>query len=292
MLAKQMQAPHDRRIRYLQYRALLAGVKSMSPNFETLRVAFDGAIACLTLNRPEKGNAFDADMHREFPEALALIEANQDIRVMLLMGEGKTFSAGGDFSFIRQLRSETILREQSFDEGMAIVERMANMRVPIITAVHGHAMGIGATLVALSDISVAWKDAKIADPHVQIGLVAGDGGVIGWSSAIGFNRAKRYLLTGEALTGAQAHALGLVTDLADTAEEAKAQARALAEKIAALPPIAVQGTKRAFNALAAVRNGDAQRVAFEEEHIALMSDDLEEAMNAMTERRPGRFTNT
>lgn len=263
----------------------------MSQLFETLTVAFEGAIASVTLNRPEKGNAFDADMHREFPQALAMIADNKDIRVMLLMGEGKTFSAGGDFSYIRQLRGDAVLRARSFDEGMAIFERLAGMRVPVVTAVHGHAMGIGATLVALSDISVAWKNARIADPHVQVGLVAGDGGVIGWSSAIGFNRAKRYLLTGEALSGAEAHALGLVTDLADTPEMAKVQARALAETIAALPPIAVQGTKRAFNALAAVRNGEAQRVAFEAEHLALMSDDLEEAMASLTERRAGRFSN-
>ena len=262
----------------------------MSTMFETLTVRFEDAIACFTLNRPEKGNAFDADMHREFADALAVIEDNQSVRAILLMGEGKTFSAGGDFNYIRQLRGDAALRARSFDEGMAIFERFSNMRVPVVTAVHGHAMGIGATLVALSDISVTWKGAKIADPHVQVGLVAGDGGVIGWSSAIGFNRAKRYLLTGEAINGEQAYALGLVTDLADTPDEAKATARALAAKIAALPPIAVQGTKRAFNALAAVRNGDAQRIAFEEEQIALMSDDLEEAMAAMTERRPARFS--
>jgi enoyl-CoA hydratase len=263
----------------------------MNVEFGTLTLKFDGALACLTLNRPEKGNAFDADMHSEFPKALAVIEENHDVRVMLLMGEGKTFSAGGDFSYIRQLRGDSGLRERSFDEGMALFDGLAAMRVPIVVAVHGHAIGLGATLVALSDISVAWKDAKIADPHVQIGLVAGDGGVVGWSSAIGFNRAKRQLLTGEALTGTEAHALGLVTDLAETPEEAKARARALAEKIAALPPVAVQGTKRAFNALAAVRNGDAQRIAFEEEQIALMSDDLEEAMAAMTERRTPVFNN-
>lgn len=263
----------------------------MDPKFETLTVKFEGAIASLTLNRPEKGNAFDADMHREFPEALKLISNHQDSRVMLLAGEGKTFSAGGDFSYIRQLREDAALRERSFGEGMEIFDALAAMPIPVVTAVHGHAMGVGATLVALSDITVAWKDAKIADPHVQVGLVAGDGGVIGWSSAIGFNRAKRYLLTGDALTGAQAHALGLVTDLADTPEEAKAMARALAERIAALSPLAVQGTKRAFNALAKVRNGDAQHAAFDVEHETLMSDDLEEAMNAMTERRAPLFNN-
>jgi enoyl-CoA hydratase len=258
---------------------------------ETLSLSLDGPVARLTLNRPDHGNAFDADMHREFPQALAQVEAAGDVRVLLLCGAGKSFSAGGDFSYIRQLRSDKALRDASFGEGMEIFERMAGLRVPVVTAVHGHAMGVGATLVALSDIAVAWKDAKIGDPHVSVGLVAGDGGVIGWSSAIGFNRAKRYLLTGEPLTGAKAYELGLVTDLAETPEGAMAQAEALAARIAGLSPVAVQGTKRAFNALAAVRNGDAQRVAFEVEQASLMSDDLEEAMSAMTERRLPVFKN-
>ena len=261
----------------------------MHQSFETLLLQVDGSVARLTLNRPDKGNAFDAGMHRDFPLALSAIAANPDVRVILLTGAGRTFSGGGDFAYIRQLRSDANLRAASFDESMAIFEHMTAAAVPIITVVHGHAMGVGATLVALSDISVAWKDAKIADPHVQVGLVAGDGGAIAWSSAIGFNRAKRYLLTGEALTGAQAYQLGLVTDLADTPEEALAMAEALAVRIAALSPLAVQGTKKAFNALAAVRNGDAQRLALEFEHVSLMSEDIEEAMTALAERRAGDF---
>ncbi len=259
--------------------------------YETLSLSLDGPVARLTLNRPDKGNAFDADMHREFPQALVEVEAAPDVRVLLISAAGKTFSAGGDFSYIRQLRGDAALRDASFGEGMEIFARMTALRVPIVVAVHGHAMGVGATLVALSDISVAWKDARLADPHVHVGLVAGDGGVIGWSSAIGFNRAKRYLLTGDTLTGAQAYDLGLVTDLADTPEEALTQAEALATRVAALSPVAVQGTKRAFNALALVRNGDAQRVAFEVEHVSLMSDDCEEAMKAMGERRAPEFRN-
>lgn len=269
----------------------IAENEPMSPEFTTLRLDFEGHIAVLTLDRPDKGNAFDARMHREFPEALAAIADNPDVRVLLLQAEGKTFSAGGDFAYIRALRSDADLRERSWTEGMAIFERFSMLPVPVVTAVHGHAIGIGATLVALSDIAVAWQDARIADPHVQVGLVAGDGGVIGWASAIGFNRARRFLLTGEAITGRQAHELGLVSDLAETPDEAKELARALASRIAALPPLAVQGTKRAFNALARVRNGDAQQVAFEAEHTALMSDDIEEAMDALAERRAGVFNN-
>lgn len=263
----------------------------MSEQFKALTLSFDGHIACISLNRPDNGNAFDADMHREFPLALAGVADNADARVLLLTAEGKTFSAGGDFSYIRSLREDPELRKRAHQEGMEISDRMANLAIPIISAVHGHAMGIGATLVASSDISVVWKDAKIADPHVLVGLVAGDGGVIAWTSAIGFNRAKRYLLTGEHLTGQQAFELGLATDLAETPDSAKQLALALAVKIASLPPVAMQGTKRAFNALALARNGDSQRIAFDAEQAALMSDDIEEAMDALAQKRPGRFNN-
>lgn len=261
------------------------------PNFQTLQLAVAGGVATLTLNRPDRGNAVDADMHRELLAALSDIAADDGIRVVLLSGAGKTFSAGGDFAYIRQLRSDDALRAHSFDETMGIFDALTSLKVPVVAAVHGHAMGFGATLVSLSDIAVAWADAKIGDPHVKVGLVAGDGGVIGWSSAIGMNRARRYLLTGEPVTGREAYAMGLVSDLAETPDETRELARAIAERIAALPPIAVQGTKRAFAALAAVRNGDSQSGAFEAELRSLMSDDCEEALQAMEQRRPGVYRN-
>jgi enoyl-CoA hydratase len=256
-----------------------------------LLLDMSGPIATLEFNRPETGNAFDAELHSAFSAALKALRNNPEIRVILLTGAGRMFCSGGDLTYIRELRSNPQVRDGSWDEGMGIVECLTDMPVPVIAAVHGHAMGLGATIMSLCDISVAWKDAKIADPHVVVGLVAGDGGAIGWSSAIGLNRAKRYLLTGETITGTKAYELGLVTDLADTPEDARTQARALAERIASLPPMAVQGTKRAFNALSAVRNGDAQRIAFAAEQATMMSEDCAEAMEAMEEKRVGVFHN-
>ena len=138
---------------------------------------------------------------------------------------------------------------------------------------------------------VAWQDAKLADPHVRGGLVAGDGGVLSWSAAAGVNRAKRMLLTGDSITAREAHQFGLVTDLVATPEEAYPTALALAQRIAALPPLAVQGTKRAFNALAKQRNNAALEVSLLAEIASITSDDLEEALQAATEKRAGVFHN-
>ena len=116
----------------------------------------------------------------------------------------------------------------------------------MIAAVQGAAAGLGATIVSLCDIVVAYRHAKIADPHVAVGIVAGDGGIIGWSQSVGINRAKRYLLTGDAITAEQAHAMGLVSDLVESPEAALSGAQEIAGRIARLPRAGVEGTKRAF----------------------------------------------
>lgn len=260
-------------------------------DFEALDLHIDGHVAKIEFNRPQRGNAFDAVLHAEFPKALHRVDAASNVRVLLLTAAGTAFSAGGDFDYITALRQDDALREAAFREGVDLFDRMTNLRVPIVAAVHGHAIGLGATIAAMCDIVVAWRDARIADPHVTIGLAAGDGGVIAWTAAIGYNRARRHLLTGDALTGAQAFDFGLVTDLAETPDQTRELARTIAVRIAALPPLAVQGTRRAFRALAEVRNGTAQQAAFATERQTLTSSDLAEAMLAAHERRPGRYTN-
>jgi enoyl-CoA hydratase len=139
--------------------------------------------------------------------------------------------------------------------------------VPIIAAVHGHALGFGATIVTSCDVIVAWKDAKLGDPHVKAGLVAGDGGVLSWSAAAGVTRAKRMLLTGDSITAQDAYCFGLVTDLVDTPEEAYP------------------------TALAKHRNSVALDLSVMAENISIASEDLREALAALTEKRAGDFKN-
>jgi enoyl-CoA hydratase len=139
------------------------------------------------------------------------------------------------------------------------------------------------------DAVVAARSAWVADTHVNIGLVAGDGGCVVWPQSVGMLLAKRHLLTGDRLTAERAWQLGLVTDLVDEPADVLPAASALADRIAALPPLAVQGTKRSLNRVLQQRSGEVLDLSFAHEAATLASDDLLEAIAAFEERRPGSF---
>jgi len=155
----------------------------------------------------------------------------------------------------------------------------------------GPAVGLGATIVLACDAVIAPKSAWLADTHVNIGLVAGDGGCIMWPQSAGMLLARRHLLTGDRLTAERAWNLGLVTDLVEAAEDVLPAARALARRIADLPPMAVRGTKRSLNHVSQHRSSEVLDLAFANEAATLASDDLLEAITAFEEGRPGRYLN-
>lgn len=146
-------------------------------------------------------------------------------------------------------------------------------------------MGLGASVALGGDIIVASKTARIADPHVKVGLVAGDGGALFWPASMGMHRARRYLLTGDLLPAEQAYAFGLVTDLVESAAECLPLARKLADEIAALPPIAVRGTKKSLNALIKARAREAFDLSMAYEFTSGGSEDIVEAVAAFREKR-------
>jgi enoyl-CoA hydratase len=257
----------------------------------SLRLSTDGPIATLELHRPEDKNAFDESLHHELAAALTQLRDLSTVRVVLLHAAGPVFSAGGSFDYIGQLNSDAELRRRTCVEGHKIFSSLVLMPVPIVVAVHGHAIGLGATIVSACDVSVAWRHAKLSDPHVHVGLVAGDGGVLGWSAAVGYNRARRLLLTGDAITAEQAYDFGLITDLVDTPEAALGEARRIAEQIARLSPVAVQGTKKVFNALARLNLENVLDLSLMAEMASVASEDLREALRAAKEKRPGQYRN-
>ena len=215
-------------------------------SFETLLLDIGQPIAHIRLARPTLVNRFDELAHLEFARALQAVADDPNARVLIISAEGKVFSAGGDLDEIAAAGASVDIRDRMTRLAKLVFNALTDMPVPVIAAVQGAAAGLGATIVSLCDIVVAWRQAKIADPHVSVGIVAGDGGIIGWSQSVGINRAKRYLLTGEAITAEQAHAMGMVSDLVDTAEAALPCAREIADRIARLPRAGVEGTKRAF----------------------------------------------
>lgn len=257
--------------------------------FNCLRLEIDQYVAKITLCRPEQLNAFDNLAHDELHHALEVLKSNSDIRAAIIAAEGKCFSAGGNFEFMREMNQNPKLNRLTAQRATALIETLVSIDVPVIAAVQGDAIGLGASLAFGCDIVVANRSARFADPHVVVGLAAGDGGCVFWSQSAGLHRAKRYVLTGEYLSAEKAYEFGLVSDLTDSAEETASVALKLANKVANLAPLAVQGTKRSFNNLMQARVAETAKIAALQEQLTMSSKDLLEALAAIEEKRKPDF---
>jgi enoyl-CoA hydratase len=213
---------------------------------EELLVRAEGPIRVITLNRPDNLNATNHVLHSGLAALFPQLDADDEARVAVLTGAGRAFSAGGDFSYIDELSRDPALRHLSLTHGRQIVTGMVRCRVPIVAAVNGPAVGLGCSLVALSDIVFMAESAHLADPHVMVGLVAADGGPVVWPLLTSLQLAKEYALTGERIPAKRAAEIGLVNHVCPDAEVFD-QAMACAQRIARLPKGAVEDTKRVVN---------------------------------------------
>ena len=213
---------------------------------DELQVEADGPLRIIRLNRPEQLNATNHVLHEGLAHLFPQLDADTGARAAVLTGNGKAFSAGGDFTYIDELSRDAELRHQSLTHGRMIVTGMVRCRVPVVAAVNGPAVGLGCSLVALSDVAYMAESAHLADPHVAVGLVAADGGPITWPLLTSLLLAKEYALTGERIPARRAAEIGLVNHVVGDDEVLDA-ALACARKIAALPQQAVEDTKRVLN---------------------------------------------
>jgi enoyl-CoA hydratase len=243
----------------------------------------------IALIRPELANRVDAVLHRELTRALHTLADDNSVRAVVLSSQGKAFSAGGDFELMEAAHRDGRERRAIVTDGRRLMSAFFTLPQPIIAAVQGPAVGLGATIALSCDAVVAAKSAYLADTHVNLGLVAGDGGCVVWPAAAGMLRARRHLLTGEPLGAEAAYTLGMVTDLVDHPAEVREAAMKIAESIAALAPLAVQGTKRALNRVTEQRAGEVLDLSFAYEEQTLASEDLLEGIAAFRERRAPRF---
>jgi enoyl-CoA hydratase/carnithine racemase len=213
---------------------------------DALQVEMDGPVRVIRLNRPEQLNATNHELHAGLAALFPQLDADRDARAAVITGNGRAFSAGGDFGYIDELANDAELRHESLTHGRQIVTGMVACRVPIVAAVNGPAVGLGCSIVALSDIVYMAESAHLADPHVMVGLVAADGGPITWPLLTSLQLAKEYALTGDKIPAPRAAQIGLVNHVCPD-DEVVDQAMACARRIAALPQRATEDTKRILN---------------------------------------------
>jgi enoyl-CoA hydratase/carnithine racemase len=213
---------------------------------DVIRVEVDGPVRIVRLSRPEQLNAINEELHLALTQLFPQLSADDDARVAVITGEGRAFSAGGDFDLLDRMAEDRTLRRDVIAEGRELVLNMIRCRVPVIAAVNGPAVGLGCSVIALSDVVYIAESAYLSDPHVTVGLVAADGGPLTWPLHTSLLLAKEYAFTGDRITAARAAQIGLANHVSPDGEVLQ-EALAAARKIAALPRQAVEATKRVLN---------------------------------------------
>ena len=211
-----------------------------------IRVESDGPVRIIRLARPDQLNAVNAELHLALTRLFPLLSADADARVAVITGEGRAFSAGGDFDLLDRMAKDRALRRDVIAEGRELVLNMIRCRIPVVAAVNGPAVGLGCSVIALSDVVYMAESAYLSDPHVMVGLVAADGGPLTWPLHTSLLLAKEYAFTGDRISAARAAQIGLANHVCPDGE-VFAAALAAAHKIAALPRQAVEATKRVLN---------------------------------------------
>jgi enoyl-CoA hydratase/carnithine racemase len=218
----------------------------MYQDYKALKIAREGGVLTVTLDNPPT-NAVNAAMHGELKTLFALINQDEETKVVVLTGAGeRAFSAGGDVhDMIRHLDDPAAII-RSMKEAVAAIYGLLRLEKPIIARINGHAIGLGATLALFCDLTYAVENAKIGDPHVAIGYTAGDGGSLIWPQLIGYARAREYLLTGDPMPAQYAAEIGLITRAVDR-EKLEETAYCMARRLADGATVAINTTKQAIN---------------------------------------------
>lgn len=260
--------------------------------YNSISVTKEGGISTITFNRPELRNAVSPEMHHEIQDAFARLAGDASTRAVILTGAGEAFCAGGDATtFVAGGWAN--LGGGPWDAGRpgipahaarTLILQLLEVDQPIIAAVNGDAAGLGATLALFSDVVIAAEDARIGDRHVRMGLVAGDGGVVIWPLLVGMTRAKRYMLTGDYITGEEAARIGLVTE-AVPREQVLPLARQWAERFRELSPLAVRWTKFSMNKILREFANLCLDTSAILEGITMNSEDVRNAAQAFLEKK-------
>jgi 2-(1,2-epoxy-1,2-dihydrophenyl)acetyl-CoA isomerase len=256
--------------------------------YETLLVERAGGIATITLNRPDARNALDLTMRQEMLGVLDEIEADPTARVVILTGAGGHFCAGGDVKTMRtpHTAAEGRGRVEMLNK---LVLRLVQYPLPTLAMVDGYAVGAGSNLALCCDLIIASDRAKFGELFCKIGLAVDGGGTWLLPRVVGMARAKELVLTGDIIDAAEAARIGLVNRVVPAAELQTAT-RALAEKIAAGPPLALRLDKQMLNRAATTDLAAALETEAFSQGLAIASQDHQEGVAAFFEKRAAKFT--
>jgi len=212
------------------------------------RLSFDrpaDRVLRITLDGPGL-NAVDADVHRQLADVWLAVDRDADTHVAILRGAGKAFSAGGSFELLDEMIEDYAARTRILREARDLVFNVINCSKPIVSAIHGPAVGAGLVAGLLADISIVGRSAKIIDGHTRLGVAAGDHAAVCWPLLCGMAKAKYYLLTCDPLTGEEAERIGLVSLCVDD-DQVQDRALAVASQLADGSPSAIRWTKHSLN---------------------------------------------
>jgi enoyl-CoA hydratase len=257
--------------------------------YECIKVEKEDKLATVTLNRPDSLNAVNPQLHRELERIWVDLSEDSEVNAILLTGAGKAFCAGGD---VKGMASRSGGGEEKKPRpfalnpagGRRLVQNMLDVEQPIIGAINGDAVGLGATIALFCDVIVASEKARFGDPHVRVGIVAGDGGAVIWPALIGPARAKEFLMRGHLVNGADAAKMGLV-NYAVPPEQVLSKAKEIAQELADGPTWAIRWSKLSVNKWLKDQVNLILDASLAYEMITFTTEDHKEAARAFVEKR-------
>ncbi len=258
-------------------------------SYSRFSFARDGRVLTAFIDSAHPVNGVDAAMHDELARIFTELQRDTGSDIIILSGKGRAFCAGGDMDwFDEQIENPASFRDIAWD-AKRIVMSLLEMEKPIICRLNGAAAGLGATIALLCDMIVADETAKIGDPHVKVGLVAGDGGALIWPQLIGYAKAKELLMTGDMLTATEAKELGLINYAVPT-EDLDSKVGELVAKLQANPRFAVRWTKTVTNIPLRALAAQIMDASIGYESVSNTLEDRKEAVAAFKQKRAPRLT--
>ncbi|RMG95082.1 MAG: enoyl-CoA hydratase [Chloroflexi bacterium] len=247
----------------------------------------ENGILWMTFNRPDRLNAANARLHTEMVEVWDTINRDPNVRVAVVTGAGRAFSAGGDLQMVENAYQNYEEIARILDEARDLVYNILRCQKPIISAINGPAVGAGLVVALLADISIAAESARLADGHVRMGVAAGDHAAIIWPLLCGMAKAKYYLMTSDFVSGREAERIGLVS-MCVPDDQLLNKAMEIATQLATGPQYAIRYTKRALNQWL-LQAGPIFDHSLALEMLGFFYEDMMAGVEALRQKRPPQY---